>query len=143
MSKSELNKEPSPDNKVEQKKEPSTDNKVEQKNETRIEIYKIISLFSDLLKDILKVPEVIPIISYESVMEYFVTNRPADSRVIKGAILRQPHSQGQHLYQVFLDSNNRLVCSDDGKPYGRQLVAKKLDKELQENFDDQDLIIVE
>lgn len=132
MSKSELNKESSPDNKV------------EQKNQTPvIDISKFVSLFSDLLKDILKVPEVVPIISYESAIQYFVTNRPADSRVTKGAILRQPHSQGQHLYQVFLDSNNQLVCSDDGKPYGRQFVAKQLDKELQETFDEQDLIVVE
>jgi hypothetical protein len=132
MSKSEFNK------------ESSLNSKVEKNNPTHgIEISQIFSLLSDLLQDILKIPEVLPVMTYESVMEYFVTNRPADPRVKKGAILRKPHSQGQHLYQVFLDSNNQLVCSDDGKPYGRQLVAKELDKELQKTFDDQDLIVVE
>lgn len=44
---------------------------------------------------------------------------------------------------MFLDSNNEVIDRSDGKPYGRQLVAKKLDTELQDAFDNQDLIIVE
>ncbi|MGC1395797.1 MAG: hypothetical protein WA828_16190 [Coleofasciculaceae cyanobacterium] len=81
--------------------------------------------------------------TYELAIQYFVTDRPADPTVKKGAILRQPHSQGQHLAQVFLDSNNQLIFGTDKKPYGRQLVARELDEELWDAFDGQDLIIVE
>ena len=44
--------------------------------------------------------------------------------------------------QVFLNKNNDLVCDRQGKAYGRRLVAQKLDKELEQAFDGQNLIIV-
>ena len=95
------------------------------------------------LSGLFKTKELIPVMTYESAIEYFVTDRPADPRIVKGAILHQPHRQGQHLAQVFLDKNNQLVCRHDGKPYGRQLVAERLDEELLEVFDGTNLIIVE
>ena len=108
------------------------------------EFHQAITLqFSDWLKDLLKIKEVLPVMTYEDAMQYFVTDRPSDPRVKKGALLRQPHPQGQLLAQMFLDSNNEVIDRSDGKPYGRQLVAKKLDTELQDAFDNQDLIIVE
>lgn len=103
----------------------------------------ITSQLSDWLKDLLKIREVIPVMTYEDAIQYFITDRPSDPRVKKGALLRQPHPQGQLLAQMFLDSNNEVIDRPDGKPYGRQLVAKKLDPELQDAFDNQDLIIVE
>ncbi|MBW4600850.1 MAG: hypothetical protein KME29_14930 [Calothrix sp. FI2-JRJ7] len=99
--------------------------------------------FSKWLQDLLKIQEVVPLMTYDSAIKYFVTDRPSDSRVKKGAILRQPHKQGYHLAQVFLDSTNSVLCFTNGKPYGRQLVAKELDEELKEIFGNKDLIIVE
>lgn len=95
------------------------------------------------LNDLLKVPEVLPILTYEEAIKYFVTNRPAEKRAVKGAILMKKHSQGNHISQVFLDETNQILYQADGKPYGRQLVAKQLDAELKETFDGKDLIIVE
>ena len=103
----------------------------------------ITNQYQQWLRDILKLPEILPIMTYEAAIQYFVTDRPADPRIEKGAIIRQPHSQGQLLAQVFLDSNNDLVRRSDGKPYGRQLVAKKLDEELLDAFGNKNLIIVE
>lgn len=101
------------------------------------------SKFGDLLRDVLKIPEVIPLITYEDAIKYFVRDRPTNSRIKKGAILRKSHFQGYHIVQMFLDKNNDLVCDSLGKPYGRQFVARELDEELQECFGDKDLIIVE
>lgn len=103
----------------------------------------VFSQFSKWLQELLKLPEVIPLMTYDSAIKYFVTERPLDPRVKKGAILRQPHKQGYHLAQVFLDSTNNVLCSTDGKPYGRQLVAREVDEELKETFGNKDLIIVE
>ena len=103
----------------------------------------IFSLIHNWLSDIVRIPQVVPVMTYEAAIQYFVTNRPDDSRVKKGVILRQPHAQGQHLIQVFLDRENDLVLRPDGKPYGRQLVVRELDAELRDTFGNKDLIIVE
>lgn len=103
----------------------------------------IASQFSEWLQDFLQKAEIVPVMTYEEAMQYFVTNRPSDPRVKKGGILREPHPEGQFLAQLFLDGNNQIVYRRDGKPYGRYLVAKKLDEELEDTFDNKDLIIVE
>lgn len=84
-----------------------------------------------------------PEITYSLVIEYFVTERPEDTRVKKGAVLRENHSQGYLITQVFLDNKNKLVCDTNDRPYGRRIIAKKIDEELQNNFGNQNLIIVE
>ncbi|MEZ2300381.1 MAG: hypothetical protein ACBR13_01220 [Microcoleus sp.] len=99
--------------------------------------------YEDTIKYVTKVQQVIPIITYEDTIEYFITNRPHDPRIRKGAILRQHHAQGYHLAQVFLDKNNQVVLSSNRVPYGRQLVARQLDDELLEIFGTKQLIIVE
>lgn len=103
----------------------------------------IVLEFGEWLRNVVKLPEVIPIITYEDTIKYFITDRPNDLRIRKGAILRQPHPQGYHLAQVFLDKNNQVVFSPNGVPYGRQLVARELDEELLEVFGNKKLIIVE
>ncbi|GCE95754.1 hypothetical protein NIES46_38200 [Arthrospira platensis NIES-46] len=100
------------------------------------------SKVNDWWRDLVKIPEVIPLITYEDAIKYFVSDRPRDPRVNRGAILRKPHPQGYHIIQMFLDENNELVCDSFGKPYGRQLVAKRLDEELHDYFGDKDLILV-
>lgn len=103
----------------------------------------IVLEFGEWLRNVVKLPEVIPIITYEDTIKYFITDRPNDPRIQKGAILRQPHTQGYHLAQVFLDKNNQVVLSSNGVPYGRQLVTKQLDEELLEVFKNKNVIIVE
>lgn len=101
----------------------------------------VFSQFGDLLRDLLRLPEVIPEITYDDAIKYFVSDRPRNSKIKKGAILRKAHFQGYHIVQMFLDKNNELVCDSFGKPYGRQFVARELDEELQDCFGDKDLII--
>ncbi|MBP0041641.1 MAG: hypothetical protein J7545_06665 [Roseofilum sp. SBFL] len=103
----------------------------------------ILSQLSEWLQDLRKTQEVIPLLTYEDAIQYFITDRPSDSRIEKGAILRQPHPQGQFLAQMFLDSSNQILYCSDGKPYGRKLVVKTLDRELEDTFGTKDLIIVE
>lgn len=103
----------------------------------------ILSQLSEWLQDLRKTQEVMPLLTYEDAIQYFITDRPSDSRIEKGAILRQPHPQGQFLAQMFLDSSNQILYCSDGKPYGRKLVVKKLDQELEDTFGTKDLIIVE
>ena len=103
----------------------------------------IFAQLGELWRDLLKLPDVIPLITYEEAITYFVSNRPNDPRIKRGAILRKPHIQGYHIVQMFLDKNNEVVCDSAGKPYGRQLVALKLDEELLDTFGNKNVIIVE
>ena len=99
---------------------------------------------NDWLRDILPVgPEVVSNLTYSQALSYFSNHRPADPRVTKGAMLLQQHPQGQLISQLFLDKKNNLVCDSAGKPYGRRLVVRNLDAELQETFGGKDLVIVE
>ncbi|NES72372.1 MAG: hypothetical protein F6K24_47850 [Okeania sp. SIO2D1] len=101
----------------------------------------VFTQFGELLHDLLKLPEVIPEMTYDNAIKYFVSDRPNDSKIKKGGILRKSHLQGYHIVQMFLDESNELVCDSLGKPYGRQFIARKLDQELQECFGEKDLII--
>jgi hypothetical protein len=87
---------------------------------------------------------IVPIMTYDDALKYFIQERPKNSpKIKKGAISRQKHSKGYLLAWAFLDQNEELVCDDKGNPYGRQLIAQKLDKELAETFGNSDLIIVQ
>lgn len=107
--------------------------------------------FVDLSKELLAAvrglqpteAEIVPLMKYDDAIRYFVTERPKDSKVKKGAMLQQRHRQGYLFTQMFLDENHRVVFSPDEVPYSRQLIVKKFDKELIEAFGDKDLIIVE
>lgn len=81
--------------------------------------------------------------TYSMALGFFVSDRPKDTAVVKGAMLIQDHEGGKLFTQVFLDRNNHLVCDRKRKPYGRQLVVGALDQELLRTFGDRDLVIVE
>ncbi|GET39845.1 hypothetical protein [Microseira wollei] len=83
------------------------------------------------------------IMNYDTAIRYFVTERPPDPRIKKGAMLRSHRKKGYLFSQVFLDKENQLVCKQNGIPYGRQILVKQFDEELNESFGDKDLIIVE
>jgi hypothetical protein len=98
----------------------------------------------DLLRSRLPAgPQVVDCVSYGQIVDYFVTARPDDRRVAKGAILLDDDPRGIALVQVFLDACNGLVCDAEGVPYGRRVVAESLDAELVEVFDGRHLVIVE
>lgn len=92
-------------------------------------------------------PEVISVLTYRQVVEFFVTERPRVKEIKKGAILRQEYPKKQGLviiYQVFLDENNELVCrQDNGIPFGRKVLVKNFDEELLNYFENKDLLIFE
>ena len=109
---------------------------------TREDEQRIAARFNEWLPRILAMPEIQAPVTFEQVMTFFETDRPADFTVYKGVIIRQEHVEGQILGQVFLDQHNRTICRKDGTPYGRQLVAKYLDKKLAQTFDGRELIFV-
>jgi len=113
------------------------------KTVTPEESHQITTQIVKLLPNLLKMPEVRAVIKYDAAMKYFESDRPSNSNVKKGAIVRQTHREGQLLAQVFLDRNNQLVFRSDGTPYGRQLVASKFDQKLRDTFGENNLIIVE
>jgi len=83
-------------------------------------------------------------LTYEEAIGWFSRERPADSRVAKGAILRvKAESGGWLVTQVFLDASLSLVLRPDGAPWGRRLTVVALDEELESLFDGDDLVVVE
>jgi len=85
----------------------------------------------------------IPILTYSAVVKYFVTERPEDSKIEKGAIIIDDYAEKYLIKQVFLDGNNNLVCNRNGMPYGRKIIAINIDKELQDILKGQNLMIFE
>lgn len=92
-------------------------------------------------------PEVISVMTYREVVEYFVTERPSSPEIRKGAILRQIYPKNKELfvvYQVFLDGNNELVChQSNGIPFGRKVLIRNFDEELSNSFQNKNLLIFE
>ncbi|MGB3976771.1 MAG: hypothetical protein WBM02_12450 [bacterium] len=102
----------------------------------------ILSTINNYLPDLTKKP--IPLLTYESAIEYFVTEQPDNSIAEKGAIILQKHKKGYTIIQVFLDKENQLIRRNNSdNVYGRQILVKKIDDELKEAFGDNNLIIVE
>lgn len=98
----------------------------------------LASLDNKLAKD----PEVISLMTYKSAIEYFVQNRPTLSEVKKGALMREAHSKGYLVSQVFLDDMDEIVCKADGTPYGRKVVVRQFDEELTNSFRGTNMIII-
>jgi hypothetical protein len=99
---------------------------------------------NDWLRSILPIgPEVVPSMSYEDAMGFFLDARPSDPRVVRGAMILQDHPQGRLLVQVFLDGNNDLVSDATGKPFGRRIIVRQLDEELTATFGGTRLVMVE
>jgi hypothetical protein len=82
-------------------------------------------------------------LTYPELIEYLVSNRPAEARVRRGAILRQSSRSGYLIRLMFLDQQDQVVCDPAGEPYGRTIEALDLDEELLETFGHQDLILVQ
>ena len=82
------------------------------------------------------------LLTYKTAIDYFLEERPKYPKNSVGVILRQKSSDGLKIYQVFLDSNDELICYPEGRPYGRLLLAEQLDQELEEAFGDKDMVLI-
>ena len=88
-------------------------------------------------------PQVVPLMTYEEVLRYFISDRPDDPRVAKGALLFDAHPEGKLLTQLFLDENNEMLSDAKGLPYGRKLIATAIDQDLDAIREDHDFLVVE
>lgn len=61
---------------------------------------------------------------------YFAAEHPGDPRIASGALLWAEHPKGRQVFQVFLDDADRVCRDPSGTPYGRRVVARRLDDEL-------------
>jgi len=84
----------------------------------------------DQAADLRRRSQTVDTLTFGDVVGYFTDERPGDPRITSGALLSAEHPKGRQVFQVFLDDADR-VCSDpSGTPYGRRVVARRLDDEL-------------
>lgn len=75
------------------------------------------------------------------VTRYFARERPKDPAVKAAALLSVAHPDGRRILHVFLDEADRVCADASGTPYGRQVIARRLDDELLGYFGGGDLLI--
>jgi hypothetical protein len=75
-------------------------------------------------------PDVVDTLTLREVTAYFAGQRPGDPRVKAGALLSAPDPGGRQVFQVFLDAADRLCADASGVPYGRRVIARRLDDDL-------------
>ena len=82
-------------------------------------------------------------LSYRELIEDITKSKPADSRVVQCAVLKQISDGNIELSVLFLDKDEQPVLqSQDGKvDYGFAYTLKSMDPELTELFARTDLII--
>lgn len=96
----------------------------------------------DTVDDLLGV-EKVPLLSYGAAVKYFVTDRPADERIARGALLRHQVADGSLVVWLFLDGENKPLADAKGKIYGRKLLVKSLDDELTDCFSNNEILVFE
>ena len=78
-------------------------------------------------------PDAVDTLTLREVTTYFAGQRPGDPRVKTGALLSAPDPAGRQavqVFQVFLDAADRLCADASGVPYGRRVIARRLDDDL-------------
>jgi hypothetical protein len=76
-------------------------------------------------------PAAVDALTLHDVATYFAGQRPGDPRVKAGALLSVPHPDGgRQVFQVFLDAADRVCGDASGAPYGRRVIARRLDDDL-------------
>jgi hypothetical protein len=75
-------------------------------------------------------PAAVDTLTLRDVTAYFAGQRPGDPRVKAGALLSAPHPDGRQVVQVFLDAADRVFADASGAPYGRRVIARRLDDDL-------------
>lgn len=85
--------------------------------------------------------QTVEVLTFGDVVGYFTGERPGDPRIKAGALLSAAHPEGRVLFQVFLDSADRLCRDPSGTPYGRRVIARRIDDELAGYLGGGDLLI--
>jgi len=80
-------------------------------------------------------------LTFGDVVGYFTAERPDDPRIKAGALLSAGHPRGRVVFQVFLDDADRVCGDASGTPYGRRVIAGRLDDELNDYLGGGDLLI--
>lgn len=81
-------------------------------------------------------------LTFGDVASYFTGERPDDPRIKAGALLLSAGSQpGRVAFQVFLDEADQVCGDASGTPYGRRILAGRLDAELTDYLGGGDLLI--
>jgi hypothetical protein len=76
-------------------------------------------------------PGAVDTLTLHDVTAYFAGQRPGDPRVKAGALLSVSHPDGgRQVFQVFLDAADRVCADASGVPYGRRVIARRLDDDL-------------
>jgi hypothetical protein len=75
-------------------------------------------------------PAAVDTLTLREVTAYFTGQRPGDPRVKAGALLSAPDPGGRQVFQVFLDAADRVCADPSGAPYGRRVIARRLDDDL-------------
>lgn len=75
-------------------------------------------------------PGAVDTLTLRDVTAYFASQRPGDPRVTAAALLSVPHPGGRQVFQVFLDAADRVCADPSGAPYGRRVIARRLDDDL-------------
>ena len=75
-------------------------------------------------------PVTVDILTLADVTGYFASERPKGPAVKAAALLFAPHPSGRQVFHVFLDEADRVYADPSGTPYGRRIIARRLDDEL-------------
>ena len=84
----------------------------------------------DQAADLRRRSQTVDTLTFGDVVGYFTDERPGDPRITSGALLSAEHPKGRQVFQVFLDDADRVCRDPSGTPYGRRVVARRLDDEL-------------
>lgn len=87
-------------------------------------------------------PDTIPLLTYPEAIEFFIKNQPR-LPFKRGIMVREARSKGYLLSQYYLDQKNNIMKRGDGSPYGRVVIVKRMDNELEAVFGKSDIVIVE
>lgn len=83
-------------------------------------------------------------ISYEEIMKYLISHKNSSSNIVNGAIMREKKPYGYKVTVTFLDRNGQpVLTSDKGENLGYTVKVSGFDKELENAFKNNNLIIIE
>ncbi|MGD1225646.1 hypothetical protein AB9Q10_45340 [Streptomyces krungchingensis] len=82
------------------------------------------------------------LLTFDEVVRYFVEDRPPAPEVHHGALLTgKGLSRGIPCFQLFVDRHDHPCLTPSGAPYGRFMVAQRMDDELRSLLAGRELVI--
>jgi hypothetical protein len=84
----------------------------------------------------------VDMLTFGDVMSYFTGERPDDPQIKAGALLLSAGPGPERVvFQVFLDDADQVCGDASGTPYGRRILARRLDAELTDYLGGGDLLV--